>query len=264
VEVLKKTLIKRAVCTLVLLLMAQGVSAADEQATSVNEQALTLLKRSADFIAGSRAISIAVEYGFDVVQASGQKVEFGGTRRIMVRRPDRARIEFARRDGTQGELVFDGKQVILVNKNEKLYSIENRSGDVGTVLDFVADKLGVPIPLRDFLAPDPAAVLTQGLVAARYGGEATIAGLPCDHLAFRTDAVDYQVWISRGEQPLPRRLVITYREAEGQPQFWAQFVTWDINPELGDSLFVYEPVDGAEEIPFIAPKSVSTAMGGGQ
>ena len=62
--------------------MAQGVSAADEQATSVNEQALTLLKRSADFIAGSRAISIAVECGFDVVQASGQKVEFGGTARL--------------------------------------------------------------------------------------------------------------------------------------------------------------------------------------
>jgi len=36
-----KTLIKRAVCTLMLLLMAQGASAADEQATSVDEQALT-------------------------------------------------------------------------------------------------------------------------------------------------------------------------------------------------------------------------------
>ena len=259
-----KTLITRVGCTLVLLFMAQGASAADEQATPVDEQALILLKRSADFIAESRSFSIAVEYGFDVVQASGQKIEFGGTRKITARRPDRARIEFARRDGTQGELVFDGKQVILVNNNENLYSIANRSGDVGAVLDFVADKLGVPIPLRDFLAPDPATVLTQGLVAARYGGEATIAGVACDHLAFRTETVDYQIWISRGEQPLPRRMVITYREAEGEPQFWAQFMKWDINPELGDSLFVYEPGDGAEEIPFIAPKSASTAMGGGQ
>lgn len=259
-----KTLISRAGCTLVLFMLAHVAGAADEQATSIDEQALTLLKRSADFIAGSRSISIAVEYGFDVVQASGQKIEFGGTRKIMARRPDRARIEFARRDGTEGELVLDGKQVILVNRNNNLYSMANRTGNVGAVLDFIADELGVVVPLRDFLGPDPAAVLTQGLVAARYGGEAIIAGVACDHLAFRTDAVDYQVWISRGEQPLPQRLVITYRDAEGQPQFWARFIKWDIDPELGDALFVYEPGDGAEEIPFIAPPTVSAVMGGTQ
>jgi hypothetical protein len=76
--------------------------------------------------------------------------------------------------------------------------------------------------------------------------------------------VDYQVWISRGDQPLPQRLVITYRDAEGQPQFWARFIKWDIDPELGDALFVYEPGDGAEEIPFIAPPTVSAVMGGTQ
>jgi hypothetical protein len=76
--------------------------------------------------------------------------------------------------------------------------------------------------------------------------------------------VDYQIWISKGEQPLPQRLVITYREADGQPQFWARFVKWDINPELGDSLFFYGPGEGAEEIPFIAARAVSAAMGGVQ
>jgi hypothetical protein len=245
-------------------MMAHVAGAADEQAAVIDEQALALLKRSTDFIAGSRSIRLAFEYGFDVVQSSGQKIEFGGTRKVLARRPDRARVEFTRRDGTEGEFLYDGKQVTLVNRNYNLYSTASRTGDVGTVLDFVADKLGVPMPLRDFLETDPDAVLTQGLVVARYGGEAAIAGVACDHLAFRKDAVDYQVWISRGEQPLPQRVVITYREAEGQPQFWARFIKWDINPELNDSLFVHEPDDGAERVPYIAPPTVSTAMGGGQ
>ena len=259
-----KKLISRAGCTLLLVMMSQVAGAADEQATLIDEQALTLLKKTADFIAGAGSFSFSAEYGFDAVQASGQKIEFGGSRKFMVRRPDRARIEFARRDGTAGELILDGKRVVLVNKNKNLYSTANRTGNVGTILDFVADKLGVVVPLHDFLGPDSAAVLTQGLVSARYGGEATIAGVACDHVAIRTDVVDYQVWISRGEQPLPRRLVITYREAEGQPQFWAQFIKWDVNPELGDSLFVYAPGEGAEEIPFVAPPALPTAMGGGQ
>ena len=65
-------------------------------------------------------------------------------------------------------------------------------------------------------------------------------------------------------QPLPRRLLITYREEEGQPQFRARFLKWDTDTALDDALFVHEPADGAEEIPFIAPQSLPTGTGGAQ
>lgn len=259
-----KRVISGAGCALVFLMLAHSARVVAGQAASIDEQALTLLTRSVGFISEAGSIGLEIEYEFDVVQASGQKIEFGGLRRIMARQPDRLRIEFARRDGTAGELVFDGERVILVNRNENVYSTANRTGDIGAVLDFLVDELGVLVPLRDFLGPDAVTVLTQGLTAAHYGGEATIAGVACDHLAFRTDAVDYQVWVSRGGQPLPQRLVITYREAEGQPQFRARFLKWDIDPALGDALFVHEPAGGAEEIPFIAPQALPTGSGGEQ
>ena len=50
-----------------------------------------------------------------------------------------------------------------------------------------------------------------------------ISGVMCDHLALRSEKEDVQVWIARGDEPVPRRIVIAYRELEGQPQFWAQF-----------------------------------------
>jgi hypothetical protein len=39
-----------------------------------------------------------VDIGFDAVQDSGQKIEFGETRKVVLRRPDRLRIDATKRE----------------------------------------------------------------------------------------------------------------------------------------------------------------------
>ena len=60
---------------------------------------LTSLKRSADFLAAQKSFSFQTDIAFDVVQANGQVLEFGGTRDYLMRRPDRLRIESVDADG---------------------------------------------------------------------------------------------------------------------------------------------------------------------
>ena len=67
-----------------------------------------------------------------------------------------------------------------------------------------------------------------------------------------------QLWVAQGDQPLPCRLVITYRAAEGQPQFWAQFSDWNLSPDVSDAQFVFTPPEGAAKIAFAARKPVPT------
>ena len=57
-----------------------------------------------------------------------------------------------------------------------------------------------------------------------YVGESRIAGVLCDNLALRSEDEDVQLWITKGSNPAPRRIVVTYTKIGGQPQFWAQFV----------------------------------------
>jgi hypothetical protein len=52
--------------------------------------------------------------------------------------------------------------------------------------------------------------------------------------------------------------VITYKKAEGQPQFWAQFSDWNLSPDIPDSLFVFTPPEGAAKFAFASPKPVQT------
>jgi len=50
---------------------------------------------------------------------------------------------------------------------------------------------------------------------------------------------------------LPRRVVITYKEEPGQPQFWGDLSSWNLAPELSDTLFTFTPPEGADRIQFL-------------
>ena len=64
----------------------------------------------------------------------------------------------------------------------------------------------------------------------------------------------------KASNPLPRRLVITYRHADGRPQFWAQFSDWNLAPEVPDALFAFTPPAGAAQIAF-SPRQMHAAWG---
>ncbi|MBV8173453.1 MAG: DUF2092 domain-containing protein, partial [Verrucomicrobia bacterium] len=64
--------------------------------------------------------------------------------------------------------------------------------------------------------------------------------------------VDFQVWVAQGNQPLPRRIVITYKDEPGQPQFWAHLSNWNLAPVISDALFAFTPPNGADRVQFLA------------
>ncbi len=88
--------------------------------------------------------------------------------------------------------------------------------------------------------------------------QATIAGILCDNLALRNDDEDVQLWIAKGDKPVPRRIVVTYKNLEGQPQFWAQFEEWKFSPDLPDAIFSYSPPAHAERVDFFGDTPVDS------
>jgi hypothetical protein len=85
-----------------------------------------------------------------------------------------------------------------------------------------------------------------------YVEKTNIHGPTSHHLAARTDTVDFQIWVADGDTPLPQRVVITYKKAKGEPQFWAQFSDWNLAPAISDSTFLATPPDGAQKVAFAA------------
>ena len=215
-------------------------------------QANAILMRMAEFVGGAKGFSVNIRGGYDAVQASGQKIEFGETRKVTLSRPDRLRVEGERSDGAKVLTVFNGKEIVLIDAARNVYATAPQPGGIDeSVIHFVRD-LGMRLPLAVLLVSQLPAELKDRVRSVDYVEKTSVHGSPSHHLAARTDSVDFQIWVADGDKPLPQRVVITYKNETGQPQFWAQFSDWNLAPAIADSTFVAKPPEGAQKIAFAA------------
>ncbi len=257
---------KRGWClaSLVVTLTAMTVPVLSDQKQGSTQspselQAMPVLKNMSEYLAHAGRFSVTVRDGYDVVQESEQKIESGKLRIVTVscpdrlRRPDHLRIEVERSDGQKDLVIFDGKDMTIYTANHNIYATTSKPGTLDQAIKYALDDLKIRMPLAlMFLSTLPSEPDNLG-VSADYVEKTTIRDVPCDHLAVRTaGGVDFQVWIAQGREPLPRRIVITYKDERGQPQFWADFSNWNLAPDVSDALFAFTPPNGAERIQFLA------------
>ncbi len=216
------------------------------------------LEGMAKKLAGARQFSVTIHMNYDVVQASGQKIQFSEVRKVQISRPDYLRVDSQQSDGDAGGLIFDGKTLTLFSTTENVYSQTTHSGDVDAALRYAVGKLGIRVPLARMLTTTFPQQLQQLDTAVAYVEHDVLGAMPTDHIAAQTRDVDYQVWI--GSDMLPTRMVLTYKNAPGQPQFQAVFSSWNLTSSINDSTFTFTPAKGAERIPTLLPASRQDGM----
>ena len=241
-----------------VLLLFGGIAPAQEKPPEAageapDAQARESLLRMARYLAGTQRFSVTVRSGYDAIQEDGERIEFGERRRILIQRPDRARFEVERSDGDRGLLLFDGKQLTAYKPGDNVYAVAEKPGTVDGALVYLVRDLQVTLPLARLLLTTLPQEMEKGVESVAFVETETLFDVPVDHLAARTAEVDFQVWVGRGEQPLPRRVVITYKDVPGQPQFRADFSDWNLAPEIAADRFAFTPPAGVEQVPFLAP-----------
>jgi hypothetical protein len=154
--------------------------------------------------------------------------------------------------------------IAVFDTDQKVYATVEHPGTIDEAFNYFVDQLQMPIPLSQLFSSTLPGMLDTTPIL-RYVDTQTIAGVPCDHLVGRRKAVDFQVWISQSDPPLFQRLILTYKQAEGEPDFRAQFSDWNFKPEAPDSLFAFTPPEGLEKIPFapLAAQAATTESKGG-
>jgi hypothetical protein len=225
-------------------------------------QAKALLMQMADYLARAQAFSVTVDASYDVVQDSGQKIEFGEIRHVLLRRPDDLRIDLEERDGAKEQVFFDGQKLTLFSPGENIYASLKRPGSVDDTIDYFVYALQTRIPLSVLLETSLPRTLEQGVTTISAVGDETLAGRAVEHLAARAKNVDFQVWIATGAKPVPLRVLITYKFAPGQPQFSASLSDWNFHPNIEPSEFAFVPPAGAESVTFMVPASSTPVRAG--
>jgi hypothetical protein len=255
-KIMAKGALTLAVAAVLLLSGGAALAAGDAPAAAAAEQdpdAKAILLTMANFLAKAPAFSVTMRSGYDAIQADGQYIEFGERRRVLLQRPDRVRVEVERSDGDRGMVLFDGKGITVFKADDNVFARVEKPGTVDSALVYLVRDLQLTMPMARMFHTGFPQEMEKLLTAISYVEEDALFDVPTDHLAVRSAEVDLQVWIAQGEQPLPRRVILTYKNAPGQPQFRADLSDWDLSPKVAADSFTFTPPAGAEQIPFLAP-----------
>ncbi len=238
-------------------LMVITAAAADVK-PAIDPQADVLMHRMSDYLAQAQFFSVSAEVWQDIQMASGQRVQAGRMVDLQVRRPDRfhAEVHSTRRNRA---LYYDGKSITLLNRAEKFYGSIPAPATLDEALDVASERFGITLPLEDIIVGDPYHSAMSKVTSGIHLGPVSVLDVPCEHLAFSLGKVDWQIWIEQGPQPVPRKIVITYKDEEAAPEYTAIFSKWDFQTKLPDFLFNFEPPAGTTKISVAEIKSKNEA-----
>jgi len=220
------------------------------EVAGVAPQATEILRNAMDYLGQQNRFRVQTRNTIEAVLHSGQKLQFDHTAVLSVQRPNKLRAE---RHGDLFEQVFyyDGSTLSLHNPDDKYYATLPAPGTLEEMLDFARESLDIVAPAADLIYADAYDLLMQEVTSGFVVGKSVVDGVRCDHLAFRGEQVDWQIWIQEGVQPLPRKMVITSRDVMNKPQFTVVMSQWDMAPMLFDRDFVFTPPAGAQGIEFL-------------
>lgn len=244
-------LAKAALAASMLLICPVSLVAGDD---AVSPEAVKILKQSMSYLAGLQQFGLVTDNSIDVVMVDGQKIQIDNASAVTVQRPNKLH---ARRLGefADEEFFYDGKQLSLHFPKAGVYATVDAPDTLEGMLDFARLSLDIYAPAGDFIVADAFDILmdgvTTGFVIPNPKG-VFIEGVACDHVAFsKGGVVDFQVWIQRGEKPLPRKLVITSRDMVNAPEYSVVIREWNLEPDVSAGQFTLEAPEDDMNIEFI-------------
>ncbi|HTJ92086.1 MAG TPA: DUF2092 domain-containing protein [Pararobbsia sp.] len=228
---------------------AAATTSTGASATTVNPDAVQALQRMGAALQSLKRFHVSTEITGERVLEDGEKLQHTASAELDVERPNKIRIVM-RSSRSDREIFYDGKQVTLVTLGQNYYSSVPFDGNLPTLIEAFHQRYRIEIPLSDlFIWGTPNAPVDQ-FESAIDAGQDYVGSDVCDHYAFRQKTIDWQIWMTTGPTPLPRKLVIARRNDDARPQS-VSIVNWNTKTAFSDSVFMFQPPAGAKKIELV-------------
>ena len=210
-----------------------------------------LVRQMSDRLAKATSLAVDAEEVYDEVPADAPRQQLTSIRRVALRRPDRL-VGDASGDAVNRSFWYDGRTFSALDREQNVWASGKVPPTIDEALDWVFDQTGTVVPLADFLYANVYDRLMDKVQRGVYLGIHEAAGVPCHHLSFEQATIDWQLWIDAGREPLPRKLVISYKSEDEVPQYSVTIRKWNLDAKVPDALFRFAPPEGAKRIEIAA------------
>jgi len=245
VETVMKHRVGTVVILIALFLACLSVQRAFAQA-EIEADAAKVLGEMSKYLGSLQRFSVDYDVETEVVSYEGQKLQFISSGAIEVQRPNKLH---ASRKGPVAnfELTLDGSVLSLFGKNMNAF-FQVPAATIDEAINVLRNDVGFDAPAADLLAENPLQQAETDTTRGTHVGMAFLNGVEVHHLAFRGKEVDWQLWVTVGENPLPLKYVITSKWVAASPEHSIEFRNWNTAPSIEDSSFVFTPPKDAKKL----------------
>jgi hypothetical protein len=221
----------------------------------LDRAALAELERMGAYLRTLKSFQLKADVTTEDVRTDGQKVQTLRAVDLVARRPNRLYAEITN-DRQRRLLFYDGAQFTIFAPRTTFFATVAAPPTIEGLADVLEDKYDIELPLVDLFRWGTPEGNVDALTSAVDLGPSAINGVTCEQYAFRQEGVDWQLWIQRGDAPLPCRIVITTLTDDARPQHSATY-TWNLAPSFDDETFVFRAPADAKRIPLAEVSGVA-------
>ncbi len=233
-------------CVALIALVSATIIFAPAHARAADDDAGKIVKAMSDYLASQTNISAVFDTDVEVITPELQKVQFASSGTVQLSRPDK--LHATRTGGySDVELFFDGKTLTVYGKNINSFVQLDAPGSIDKLIDLLREK-GVAVPGADLLFSNAYETLMADVIDAKHIGRGVVGGIECEHLAFRNEDTDWQLWVEVGANPIPRKFVITSKAVAAAPQYTLVIKDWKTDVQADAAAFAFKPPAGATEV----------------
>lgn len=201
----------------------------------------------------------AYSFDFDIainVDANGNKQSIESEFDVKVERPNRWAV--IKQSGQFGATsISDGKEETVYLPMLKAYIVrplDKATGENNELASLPVTFLGPAGKVQALMGEGLKKFILDGVTESKLAGEEEIDGVACWKSEFKQEGLDWQLWVTKGDHPLPRRVVLVpdYSSNPGMPKGMSMTAQIDIanfnaEPKFTDEDFKFTPPEGVRQ-----------------
>ncbi|WP_428304581.1 DUF2092 domain-containing protein [Lacipirellula sp.] len=201
----------------------------------------------------------AYSFDFDIainVDANGNKQSIESEFDVKIERPNRWAV--VKQSGQFGATsMSDGKEETIYLPMLKAYIVrplDEATGENNELASLPVTFLGPAGKVQALMGEGLKKFMLDGVTESKLAGEEEIDGVACWKCEFKQEGLDWQLWVTKADQPLPRRVVLVpdYSANPGMPKGMSMTAQIDVanfnaEPKFTDEDFKFTPPEGARQ-----------------
>ncbi|AWF81164.1 hypothetical protein BTJ40_10230 [Microbulbifer sp. A4B17] len=213
----------------------------------LDPRAMATLKRMGDYLASLKMLMFNADIFTEVVLENQEKLLIGGTVKYMAMPPKQLRVDL-KTDSITRQFIHNGDKFTIIAPRDGYFAEMEASQPTAQVLTKAAKDYGIEIPFADLLEWGRKENVWSGIKEGFLVNRPMVDGHKTEHWAFRSENLDWEIWIKAGDTPLPLRISTVNTRDPAKPRFIATLKWMEAKPGAAGQ---FSPsTDKLKQIPF--------------